>query len=155
MQQLNLPPACVQVRRDGDSRRGGLEVYDSFRRRWVALTPEEWVRQNFVAFLVSSRAFPAELIANEVGLRLNGTMRRADTIVYTRALRPLAVVEYKAPDVAITQRVFDQIARYNIVFEAPYLIVSNGLKHYCCLYRGSSYEFLPDIPTFDQMCQKK
>lgn len=151
--QLNLPPCCLQLRADADSRRGGLDVYDGLRRRWVALTPEEWVRQHFTHFLIEHRDFPAELMANEVALRLNGTMRRADTMVYTRSLRPLAVIEYKAPDVVITQRVFDQIARYNIVMNARFLIVSNGMHHYCCRYDGEGYVFLPDIPVYGQMAE--
>ena len=148
---LNLPPYEVQLRRDADSRRGGMEIYDALRRRWVALTPEEWVRQHFVNFLITQRQFPAAFMANEVGLKLNDTSRRADTLIYTRDLRPLAIVEYKAPEIAITQRVFDQIARYNIVLGARYLIVSNGLQHYCCRFEGGSYKFVPDIPAYHEM----
>ena len=81
-------------------------------------TPEEWVRQHFVAWLTGALGYPASLMANEVGLRLNGTLRRCDTIIYDRSLRPLVVVEYKAPSVTISQRVFDQIARYNLVLRA-------------------------------------
>ena len=118
--QLNLPAYDVELRRDEDSRRGGLEIYDRLRRKWIALTPEEWVRQHFVNFLITHRAFPGELMANEVALKLNNTARRADTLVYTRSLKPLCVIEYKAPDIVLTQNVFDRIARYNSVIEAPY-----------------------------------
>lgn len=148
---LNLPPCELQIRPDSDSRRAGMEVYDCLRRRWVAMTPEEWVRQNFVRFLIQYKGFPPALMANEVALKLNGTGRRADTMVYTRALRPLAVVEYKAPEVPVTQKVFDQIARYNLVLGAAFLVVSNGVRHFCCRYRGGSYEFLPDIPAYGEM----
>lgn len=148
---LNLPVADVPIRRDADSRRGGNEVYDALRRKWVALTPEEWVRQHFVAFLIAHRGFPPALMGNEVPLTLNGTARRADTMIYTRTLRPLCVVEYKRPDVVLTQKVFDQIARYNSVVEAPYLIVSNGLTHYCIRYGKGGYVFLRDIPAFGDM----
>lgn len=149
---LNLPPCCdLQIRPDSDSRRAGMEVFDCLRRRWVALTPEEWVRQNFVRFLIQYKGFPPALMANEVALRLNSTSRRADTMVYTRTLGPLAVVEYKAPEVPVTQKVFDQIARYNLVLDAPFLIVSNGMRHFCCRYGGGSYEFLPDIPAYGEM----
>lgn len=149
---LNLPPCCdLQIRPDSDSRRAGMEVFDCLRRRWVALTPEEWVRQNFVRFLIQYKGFPPALMANEVALRLNSTSRRADTMVYTRTLRPLAVVEYKAPEVPVTQKVFDQIARYNLALDAPFLIVSNGMRHFCCRYGGGSYEFLPDIPAYGEM----
>lgn len=101
---LNLPPANAPLRRDEDSRRGGLEIYDCLRRKWVALTPEEWVRQHFVQFLISERGFPEVLMANEVALTLNNTIRRCDTLIYTRNLKPLCVVEYKRPDVAVTAK---------------------------------------------------
>ncbi len=152
--RLNLPECSLEVRPDEDSRRGGLEVYDALRRRWVALTPEEWVRQNFVSFLCGSRGFPAALMGNEVELKLNGTSRRCDTVVFTRGLKPLCIVEYKAPHIAITQKVFDQIARYNSVLLARYLIVSNGLHHYCCRFKGDSYVFLRDVPAFAEMCDQ-
>lgn len=146
---LKLPPYDARLRPDRDSRRGGMEIYDDIRRRWVALTPEEWVRQHFVRFLISRRGYPAGLIANEVSLNLNGMSRRCDTLVYDRTLRPLVLVEYKAPSVVITQKVFDQIARYNLVIGSPCLIVSNGLTHYCCRYSESSYSFLPDVPDYN------
>ena len=146
--ELNLPPCGLKMRPDADSRRGGMEVYDVTRRRWVALTPEEWVRQNFVNYLFAFKAYPASLTANEVALHLNGLSRRCDTVVYDRRLRLLLVVEYKAPSVHITQKVFDQIARYNIVMGAPYLIVSNGRSHYCCRFEGDSYSFLREIPAY-------
>lgn len=152
---LNLPPYSAQVRDDADSRRGGCEIYDALRQRWVALTPEEWVRQNFVNFLVAHRGFPPSFMANEIGIRLNGTLRRCDTVVYTRALRPLVIVEYKAPEVHISQKVFDQIARYNIVLGAEYLIVSNGLSHYCCRFGAGGYVFLKDIPCYSELLQNK
>lgn len=145
---LNLPPFAVQMRRDDDSRRGGAEIYDALRRRWVALTPEEWVRQHFVNFLIVARGYPRLLMANEVPLKFNGTSRRADTVIYDRSLQPLVIVEYKAPSVEITQKVFDQIARYNSVLGAAYLIVSNGLAHYCCRFDGTAYRFLADIPSY-------
>lgn len=148
---LNLPHFDAQLRPDADSRRGGLEIYDGTRRRWVALTPEEWVRQHFVHFLVAQRGYPSGLIANEVGLNLNGLSRRCDSIVYGKTMRPLVVVEYKAPVVAISQKVFDQIARYNIVIEAPYLVVSNGISHYCCRFEGNGYRFLRDVPSYKDL----
>ncbi len=146
--QLNLPAFEPRIRPDSDSRRSGYEIFDPLRRRWVALTPEEWVRQHFVNFLVEHRGYPAALMANETSIKLNGLSRRCDSVAYSRTLKPLAVVEYKAPSVAISQKVFDQIARYNIVIGAPFLIVSNGMRHYCCRFDGGSYRFLPDIPAY-------
>lgn len=147
--QLNLPAYDPRLRPDVDSLRGGMEIYDPLRRKWVALTPEEWVRQNFVNFLVTERGFPGALMVNEAEIKLNGLSRRCDTVVYDRNLRPRVVVEYKAPTVAITQKVFDQIARYNIVVNADVLIVSNGLRHYCCRFDGTDYTFLRDVPSYD------
>ena len=147
--ELNLPPCELKMRPDADSRRGGAEIYDAVRRRWVALTPEEWVRQNFVGYMVNHLGYPQPLVANEPALRLNGLSRRCDTVVYDRNLHPLVLVEYKAPSVEITQKVFDQIARYNIVMGAPYLVVSNGLTHYCCRFSGAGYTFLREIPRYD------
>lgn len=131
----------------------GTRIYDRLRRRYVALTPEEWVRQHFVEFLISEKRYPASLMANEVGLSLNGTLRRCDTVVFDRGGHPAVIVEYKAPTVVITQKVFDQIVRYNMVLKAGVLIVSNGLSHYCCRvdYKNRRVEFLADIPDFETL----
>lgn len=147
---LNLPTIDAQIRRDSDSARGGMEIYDPLRRQWVALSPEEWVRQHFTAFLINTMKFPAGLMANEVGLKLNNTLRRMDTIIYDKNLKPWMIVEYKAPSVVLTQAVFDQIARYNSVIKAPYLVVSNGLKHFCCIYDNNGYSFLHALPAYPE-----
>lgn len=128
-------------------------ILDVIRRQYVALTPEEWVRQHFVHFLIEHKGYPQSLMANEVQLKLNGMSRRCDTVVYDRALRPRVIIEYKAPSVSITQRVFEQICRYNIVLQVDYLIVSNGLAHYCCKvdYANRSYTFVEDIPEYSNI----
>ena len=146
MLSLNLPTFPVKIATEGGKRL----IYDEIRRRYVALTPEEWVRQHFVHFLVQHKGYPAALLANEVQVQLNGTRKRCDTVLYRRDLTARLVVEYKAPDVCITQAVFDQITRYNMVLKADYLIVTNGLSHYCCRmdYRRNSYTFLPDVPDY-------
>ena len=140
------PTANIEVR-DSEGRR---EVFDIVRNRYVALTPEEWVRQHFVAFLIGEKGYSPALMANEVRIELNGMSRRCDTVVYQRDLRPRVIIEYKRPDVKISQRVFAQICRYNLVMQVDYLIVSNGLEHYCCRmdYVRQTYEFLDDIPDF-------
>ena len=145
---LNLPAFPVRTIRKPD---GSVAIYDGLRRKYVAATPEEWVRQHFVNYLVAGLGFPNAFIANEKGIRLNDTARRCDTVIYTRHLQPLCIVEYKRPSVEITAAVFDQIARYNMVLKAPFLIVSNGMKHYCCRYSGDSYSFLTEIPSYDEM----
>ena len=149
MFELNLPPFDVKISSEGGKKR----IFDSIRRRYVALTPEEWVRQHFVHFLQTAKGYPPALMANEVQLKLNGMSRRCDTVVYDRALTPRVIVEYKAPTVEITQQVFDQIGRYNRVLRVDYLIVSNGLTHYCCRidYATQGYTFLPDIPSYEEI----
>ncbi|MCD8309662.1 MAG: type I restriction enzyme HsdR N-terminal domain-containing protein [Prevotellaceae bacterium] len=149
MLSLNLPPYEVRI-----SRQAGKErIFDEVRRRFVALTPEEWVRQHFVHFLLYDKGYPKALLANEVRLTLNGTIKRCDTLLYRPDLTPRMVVEYKAPDVEITQDVFNQITRYNHALHADYLTVSNGLRHYCCRidYATGSYTFLPDIPSYNEL----
>lgn len=127
-------------------------VWDRLRRKFVALTPEEWVRQHFVNFLITRRAYPEGLMANEVSMLQNGCRRRCDTIVYNHEAAPLAVVEYKAPDVAVTERVFDQIVRYNMAQGVRWLMVSNGLSHYCCYcLPDGKYRFVKDIPQYTSL----
>ena len=149
MQALNLPPADLKL----SQREGQTYVFDVLRRRHVKLTPEEWVRQHFVHFLMHEKGYPQEMLANEVSLSLNATTKRCDTVLYDGHALPLMIVEYKAPHVSVTQRVFDQISRYNMVLRVPYLVVSNGLKHYCCRidYERQQYEFLRDIPAYAEL----
>lgn len=143
---LELPAAQLRIARSG----AGYKVYDRFRARWVALTPEEWVRQHFVSMLVGRMGYMAGRIANEVAITINNLSRRCDTVVFASDRSPWMIVEYKAADVAITQKVFDQIARYNMVLRARYLVVSNGLSHFCCEmdYENDSYRFIPNLPPY-------
>lgn len=149
MLELNLPSYNKKVTHKDDK----PFILDVIRRQYVALTPEEWVRQHFVHYLIEHKGYPQSLMANEVNLKLNGMSRRCDTVVYDRSLNPRVIVEYKAPTVQITQQVFDQICRYNMVLQVDYLIVSNGLAHYCCKidYTTRSYSFLQDIPEYSQL----
>lgn len=149
MQALNLPRTELRIVRKG----GRLVVFDVLRHRFVALTPEEWVRQHFVRFLQQHRHFPAGAIANEVAVELNGMRKRCDTLVYGLHAEPLMIVEYKAPSVGITQAVFDQICRYNMQLRVRWLVVSNGLQHYCCRidYDSMTYTFLPDVPCYEDL----
>ena len=149
MQALNLPQAELKIVR----RNGRITVFDKLRRKFVALTPEEWVRQHFVHFLISQKGYPAGVIANEVGITLNGMSRRCDSVVYGSHAEPLMIVEYKAPDVEISQSTFDQISRYNIQLHVEWLVVSNGMRHYCCHidYEKEEYHFVSDIPPYDTL----
>lgn len=149
MLELNLPSFDINVKKIG----GKISILDPLRRKFVALTPEEWVRQHFVNFLLREKGYPAALIANEIQIDLNKLKKRCDSVVYNRDLSPLMIIEYKAPDVDITQQVFDQIVRYNIVLKVKYLIVSNGLNHYCCImdYNKQSFNYLSDIPNYTDL----
>ena len=150
MISLNLPSYKINV-----AERGGRRmIYDFLRRRYVALTPEEWVRQHFTHFLVEHRHYPAALLGNEITVQLNGVARRCDSVLYSRdGGRPRMIVEYKAPDVPVTQAVFTQISAYNSVLRADYLVVSNGMDHYCCRmdYEQNKAEFLPEIPFYEDL----
>lgn len=148
--QLNLPPREFNIK---TSENGNRLIFDNLRRRFVNLSPEEWVRQNFVEYLIIDKGFPKGLMCNEISLTQNGISRRCDTIVADRFGKPFVIVEYKAPHIHITQQVFDQICRYNMVLHAQYLIVSNGLNHFCCRidYANNSYSFLRDIPAYNDL----
>ena len=150
MEPLNLPPFEANIKRMN----GMVKIQDMLRRKFVALTPEEWVRQHFVHFLIEHKGYSSTLMANEVAVTLNGMSRRCDTVVYRKeGLKPQMIIEYKRPDVEITQKVFNQICRYNMVLEVEWLIVSNGLKHYCCHVDipNGTYTFVEDVPTFQQL----
>ncbi|MDR2951331.1 MAG: type I restriction enzyme HsdR N-terminal domain-containing protein [Prevotella sp.] len=149
MLNLNLPPFNINVKKTD----GKLSVWDPLRRKFVALTPEEWVRQHFVNFLLTEKGYPSALVANEIQINLNNQKRRCDSVIYDRNLTPLMIIEYKAPDVNITQSVFDQIVRYNIVLKVKYLIVSNGMNHFCCEmnYVDQTFCYLPDIPLYTDL----
>ena len=149
MLALNLPAFEVKMKDEGAKKL----IFDVIRRKYVALTPEEWVRQHFVHYLIEQLGYPQELLANEVEVSLNGTSKRCDTVLYDRDLQARMIVEYKAADVNISQKVFNQIMRYNMVLRVQYLIVSNGLEHYCCKldYSNNSYEFLSEIPSYDSL----
>lgn len=147
MQRLNLPKSNLNITRTPD---GLLRVYDRLRRKTVALTPEEWVRQNFVGFMIDTLGYPEGLMGNEISIKLNESSRRCDTVVFNRKGQPLMIVEYKAPSISVSQKTFDQIVRYNMVLHARYLVVSNGLCHYCCEidYENRCYRFLEGMPSY-------
>ena len=121
MLSLNLPSYEIKIA----ERNGKNVIFDMLRKRYVALTPEEWVRQHFVHYLTDYKGYPKGLLANEIQLDLNGTKKRCDTVLYNKDLSAKLIVEYKAPHIEITQTVFDQITRYNMVLKVP------QRKRYC------------------------
>jgi hypothetical protein len=146
MQQLNLPPYQFKMKKDGER----IQIFDAIRKKYVVLTPEEWVRQNILQYLIQEKKFPSSLIAVEAGLKYNQLQKRADVLVYDKSGSPFLLVECKAPEVKISQDTFDQIARYNLIFKVKYLVVTNGMNHFCCVidYTDNSYQYLEFIPTF-------
>ena len=144
--ELNLPSFDIRLQRDDE----GVKIFDRLRKKFIILTPEEWVRQHFVNYLINHKGFPESLMANEIGITLNGTRRRCDTVVFDKHGSPMVIVEYKASSKVISQSTFDQIVRYNMVLHARYLIVSNGMNHYCCRidYDNMSYDFLKEVPDY-------
>ena len=144
--EINLPPYDIKMREQGGKR----QIFDFLRRKYVALTPEEWVRQHFVHLLINHKGYPQGLLANEVELKVGDKKLRCDTLLYNRALQPQMIIEYKAPHVEITQQVFNQITVYNHLLHVDFLVISNGLQHFCCRmdYDHQSYAFLQEIPDY-------
>ena len=150
---LNLPPFEPRLRKldevDHD------EIWDSQRRRWVKLTPEEWVRQHFVHYMTVTLQYPAGRVGNEVAIKVANLERRCDTVVFGNNGEPVMIVEYKAPSVTLTQQVFDQIARYNAALQVDWLVVSNGRQHYCCHldHQQHRWVFLQGLPGYQELIQ--
>ncbi|MCD7973005.1 MAG: type I restriction enzyme HsdR N-terminal domain-containing protein [Candidatus Azobacteroides sp.] len=149
---LNLPDFSPVIKNE----KGKYFIFDPLRKKYIALTPEEWVRQSFIHYLLKYKNYPAGRIGNEIRLIYNGLKKRCDSVVYNHFGQPIIIIEYKAPSVPITQHVFNQICVYNLTMQVPYLIVSNGLKHYCCQmdYKNKSYCFLEDIPDYNEEFEK-
>jgi len=147
--KLDFPEYTFRVRQAAR----GTEIFDVIRKRFVALTPEEWVRQHVVHFLMKERQVPSGRMNVEVALEMLGLSRRADIVVFNNHGQPAAIVECKAPTVKITQETFDQIARYNMALKAPYLVITNGLTHFCCYIdiEKQTYHFVEAIPDYQTM----
>lgn len=146
MWQLNLPEFKFNIKKTADK----LFILDSLRKKFVKLTPEEWVRQNFIQYLIQIKNFPGALIALESQIEINGMKKRCDAIVFNRYAKPMIIIEFKAPTIAITQKTFDQAAVYNSKLHIGFFIISNGIQHYFCEINNEkmNYDFHPDIPDF-------
>jgi len=152
MQALNLPDTTLRIRMKGEKQ----EVFDNVRKKFVALTPEEWVRQNFIHYLTDHRKVPRSLIAVEASLRYHRLKKRSDIVVYGKDGAPCLVVECKAPEVTMTQAVFDQVAMYNLSLKVPFLAVTNGMVHFACYidHVTGRITFLKEIPEYEQMVKR-
>jgi hypothetical protein len=146
MQKLNLPEYNFRIKEEG----GKQLIFDTIRKKFVVLTPEEWVRQNFIQYLISEKKYPQNLMAVEKQIKVNGKQRRFDLLVYSRNGQPKLIVEFKAPGVKITQDAFDQVVRYNMALRVEKVIVSNGLQHFACAidYQKNGFVYLKEIPEY-------
>ncbi|ALU74546.1 type I restriction enzyme HsdR N-terminal domain-containing protein [Tenacibaculum finnmarkense] len=146
MQKLNLPTYKFRLKSNDNK----TFIFDNLRKKYLVLTPEEWVRQHFVRFLMEEKKYPATLIAIEKQLIINNLKKRTDIVIFSSDGTPNIIVECKAPKIKIAQDTFDQIARYNLKLNANYLIVTNGLEHYFCQLdkENETYIFLRDIPDY-------
>jgi len=146
MQKLNLPEYSFRIKKEN----GKQLIFDTIRKKFVVLTPEEWVRQNFIQYLKNEKKYSENLMAVEKQIIVNGKQQRFDLLVYSRNGQPKLIVEFKAPGVKISQDAFDQVVRYNMALRVEKVIVSNGLQHFACEidYVKNSFSYLPEIPKY-------
>ena len=144
--QLNLPIVALKTKLV----EGTTQVFDQVRKKYLVLTPEEWVRQHFIHYLNQEKNYPLGLMGVEQMVKYNGMQTRADIVLYTTEGKPNMIVECKAPNVKITQEAFNQIAKYNFKLQVPLLVVTNGIQHFCCQmdYKNNSIKFVEEIPKF-------
>jgi len=149
METLNLPTYSFSLK----SVEGRSYIFDPFRRKYVLLTPEEWVRQHFLQYLVRDKGFPASLIAVEKEFSLNRMKKRTDILAHNRQGKAMLLVECKSPSVPVTPEVFNQIGLYNLSHKVPWLVVTNGMKHYCCRFDEAEgkYLFVDRIPEWSEV----
>ena len=146
MDRLNLPTYFFTVK----SEAGRKYIFDPVRKKYVILNPEEWVRQNFIQYLVHEKSFPVSLITVEREFLFNRMKKRTDILVYETSGDPVLMVECKSPDIKITRQVFDQIGLYNLTYRLKWLIVTNGLQHFCCRMNPATgrYDFADEMPSW-------
>jgi hypothetical protein len=149
LKQLNLPEYSFRI----TGKEGKEMILDTIRKKYVRLTPEEWVRQNFLQYLVNEGKYPPGLIGIEVMSPFNNLKKRIDILVHDRSGHPVLIVECKEPDIRLNDKVFDQIVAYNIGFKVPFLIVTNGIEHYACRinFEENNFEFLLAIPLYEDL----
>ncbi|WP_298392427.1 type I restriction enzyme HsdR N-terminal domain-containing protein [Flavobacterium sp.] len=147
MQKLNFPTFTFRFKNSENK----VAIFDEIRKKFIILTPEEWVRQHVVHYLLQEKKYPKSYINVEKLIKINDLNKRYDIVVYQPNGELFLLIECKAPEVKIAQQTFDQIARYNLVLKAKYLMVSNGLNHYFCQmdFENEKYNFLKELPDFE------
>jgi hypothetical protein len=151
MIKLNLPEYKLELKKEKEQ----YFIRDVIRKKFLLLTPEEWVRQNIITYLINDRGFPSGLISLESGLKVNTLQKRYDALVYSRTGSPLVLIECKAPEVTINQKVFEQIVMYNNTIKAPNMLISNGLNHFFLKISSESGKFVfeKEIPLFNSITE--
>ena len=147
MQALNLPQYEFNTKNND----GRLLIFDELRRKFLVLTPEEWVRQNIIRYLIEEKKYPSGLISSEAGIKVNSLKRRYDGLIYSKEKKPLVLLECKSPKVKIDQKVFDQIFAYNTQIAAPYLLITNGLQHFFLAIENGAVKFKQSIPPYEEI----
>jgi len=147
--RLNFPESQFKLKEE----QGRMLIFDVSRRKYVTLNPEEWVRQNCLHYLRDAKGYPISLLAVEKGFSINGVNLRYDIVAYSNRGTPLLLIECKAPEITISQKTFDQIAVYNLELKVPYLLVTNGLQHFCCVadFENKKFQFLKEVPEYSQI----
>jgi len=153
LKELNLPEYSFTVSGESGSE---MMIFDGIRKKYVRLTPEEWVRQNFIRYLVTEGGYPEGLIGVEVGFNINRLRRRVDVLIHDRRGKPRMIVECKSPDTPLSEEVFEQIATYNMQFRVPYLIVTNGMIHFACRmdFDNNKPRYLDVIPQYEELIDR-
>ncbi len=146
MQKLNFPDYQFRFKNSKNK----IAIFDEIRKKFIILTPEEWVRQNVVRYLLEEKKYPKSLINVEKTLKINGLTKRYDVVIFNNDGSINVLIECKSTDIKISQTVFDQIARYNMTLKANYLMVTNGLNHYFCKidFENEKYSFLESLPNY-------
>jgi len=146
--KLNLPEYKFKIR---TNQTGKNEIFDNFRKKFVVITPEEWVRQNFLQYLKEVKKYPPMLMAIEKGIKVNNMQKRFDAVIHNHNGKPIMLIEFKSPNIKLSQKVMEQVSRYNLSLNVNFLIISNGLTHYCCHIDKKTGEttFFDEIPDFE------
>lgn len=144
---LIYPSFNVRIKHEN----GKAYVFDEIRRKWILLTPEEWVRQHLLNHLITQKSVPASLISVEKEINLNNTKKRYDAVVYTKEMKPVVLVECKSPDVTITEATLEQALRYNLILGVNFLLITNGLREFVVSVENGKGKLVSELPNYGQL----
>ncbi|MGL1885964.1 MAG: type I restriction enzyme HsdR N-terminal domain-containing protein [Reichenbachiella sp.] len=146
MEKLALPTFNFKIRESN----GQQQIWDDYRKKYIVITPEEWVRQHFLRYMEEYLNYPKSLMKVEGGLEYNRMKKRPDIVAFGNSGQPLVVVECKAPEIKIDQSVFEQASVYNKIIKAKYIIATNGVNHFCCVqnHETGTSSFMDEIPAY-------